>query len=478
MPPSSQHGQRPGRAPRAPRALRITAAALLLPMLLAADARSASAQDAWPADPLAPFVAEAIRANLALSERGDAVRQREAASREARGRYLPSVAIDARHTRAYGAVLDFGEVLNPVYGALNQLLGAPTFPSDLNLQLPLRQETRLRLLQPLYQPAIGAGVAAARALHGAESAGHVVQARALAAQVRLAYLDVARATRVIELYDTTLPLVQENERVARRLIEAGRATPDVALRALAEHQSIAQDRLEAVERREAARRAFNVLLARPLESPLELVPDSLLAALPMPMRDAAVQGALARREELAQLARERDAARAQERLARASFLPAVTVALDYGVQGAGYRIAADRDFLLATVALQWNVFNGGQDAARREQAVLGSRRVETQRRDAEQRIAFEVTQAWTGASVAREAIVVAEARLAAAERAFRLVERRYAEGAASLVEFTDARAAYTSAGLNRILTTYDWLARRVDLDRAAALSPLHSATIR
>jgi outer membrane protein TolC len=272
--------------------------------------------------------------------------------------------------------------------------------------------------------------------------------------------------------------VRENERVAGRLIEAGRATPDVALRARAELQAVAQERLEAIERREAARRAFNVLLDRPLEAPLELVPDSLLAALPMPARDEAVQGALARREELAQLARGRDAARAQERLARASFLPGVSVALDYGVQGTEYRFGADRDFLLATVALQWNLFNGGQDAARREQAALGTRRVETQRRDVERRVALEVTQAWTGAAVAREAIAVAEARLAAAERSFRLVERRYGEGAASLVEFTDARAAYTSAGLNRILTTYEWLARRVDLDRAAALSPLPLATTR
>ena len=425
-----------------------------------------------PPDPLAPFVAEALRANLGLAERREVLDQREAAVREARGRRLPSLAVDARYTRPFGNVLDLGDAVNPAYAALNQLLGQARFPTDVSVQLPLRQETRLRVAQPLYQPAIGAAHAATRALHDAEDAGYRAQARALGAQVRLAYLDVARATRVVELYEATLPLVRENARVAERLVGAGRATPDVVLRARAEVQAVEQQRLEAAERRDAARRAFNLLLDRPLETPLALVPDSLLVACDTMPRDDAVRAAIDGREELQQLAHGRDAARAQERAVRAAYLPGVSAAVDYGVQGREYRFGRDADFILATVALQWNVYNGGQDAARREQAAAGARRVEVQRRDVERRIALEATQAWEGAEVARQAIAVAASRRAATERAYRLVERRYAEGAASLVEYTDARTAYTGAGLNHILTTYAWLARRVELERAAALRPL------
>ena len=74
--------------------------------------------------------------------------------------------------------------------------------------------------------------------------------------------------------------------------------------------------------------------------------------------------------------------------------------------------------------------------------------------------------------MARAAITTAEARLAAAERSFALVRRRWEEGLASQVEFLDARTAYTSADLNRVLTVYRYATRYVDFERAAALRPL------
>ena len=74
------------------------------------------------------------------------------------------------------------------------------------------------------------------------------------------------------------------------------------------------------------------------------------------------------------------------------------------MQGNEYRFARDRDFALVTVSAQWNLFNGGRDAARAEQATLDTRRLETQRAELERRIALEVRQAYEGARVAREAI--------------------------------------------------------------------------
>jgi outer membrane protein TolC len=47
---------------------------------------------------------------------------------------------------------------------------------------------------------------------------------------------------------------------------------------------------------------------------------------------------------------------------------------------------------------------------------------------------------------------------------------------ATLVELLDARTAFTAAGLNRIVTTYDYWTRRVELERAAALYALPPAT--
>jgi outer membrane protein TolC len=57
----------------------------------------------------------------------------------------------------------------------------------------------------------------------------------------------------------------------------------------------------------------------------------------------------------------------------------------------------------------------------------------------------------------------------AARRTYQLVARKYQEGMAAQVELVDARTSYTSAELNLILTRYAYAARRVELERAAAL---------
>ena len=86
-------------------------------------------------------------------------------------------------------------------------------------------------------------------------------------------------------------------------------------------------------------------------------------------------------------------------------------------------------------------------------------------------MALETRTAWRAAEVARLNEATAADRLASATRSYELVERRYREGAAAQVELIDARTARTAAALNQVLTHYDLLARRVELERAAGLYP-------
>ena len=157
------------------------------------------------------------------------------------------------------------------------------------------------------------------------------------------------------------------------------------------------------------------------------------------------------------------------RAARAAFLPTAVVALDYGTQGRDYRLGADRDFVVASAVLQWNLFNGGQDAARHEQAQLDVERVRVQRADLERQIALQVYAAFGATRVARTAVGSAVERESAARRNWELVRRRGDQGTASSLDVLDARTAWTRAALNLILTRYGYATRWVELERAAAL---------
>src|SRR5438034_9263344 len=338
-------------------------------------------------DPLGQLVAEALRTNLGLEGEGLAERRATAEVREARGLFFPSLGLQSRYSRL-GGVPNIGDLINPAYATLNQLTGTSRFPTNINFTLPQRHESRLELVQPIFNPGI------------------------------LANYSVA----------------------------------------------------EARERRLAASRALNRIVRRPLDAPVEVVPDSVFDRLPLDITaDSGVARALAEREELRQVEAGVHAAQAAGRAATAAFLPSVSVALDYGFQGPDVAFRSSNDFWLASVVVSWNLFNGGRDAARRSEAGYEADRARTQRQDVADRIALQVRTAHEAAAVARSAIATADVRLEAARRTFELGRRRYEEGVASPIEFVDARTAYTSAQLNRVLTAYRYAIRWVELERAAAL---------
>jgi len=331
----------------------------------------------------------------------------------------------------------------------------------------------MRLAQPIFQPAIGAGIRAASAARDAQSAAVRAAARTLAAQVQTSYWTVASADRAVELYRITLPLVDENVRVNERLLASGTATPDAVLRARADRSEVAQQLADAELQQASARRGFNLLLERPFDTPIVMLPDSALDVVANITRgltlDELIRHALAGRDELRQAESAITAADAQEKVAAAAFLPTVAVALDYGVQGNTYRFDRNHDALAASVVVEWNLFNGGRDEARRQQAAIGENRARVARHETERRIELDVRQWYDAVQVASAAVSTARDRWAAAQRSFELVARRHTEGMASQIEFIDARTAFTRAGLNLILTRQGLAVRSAELERAAAL---------
>ncbi len=370
-------------------------------------------------DPLGPLVTEALERNRSLQAERLAERRTQAEVAEARGLFFPSVTLDSRYS-AQDGTLNLGDLLNPAFAALNQLRGSTDFPTSLDLTLPLAHESRVRLTQPLFNETIRRNYALARRRHAGQEARRLGAARRLAAEVQIAYLSLAAARSAAAVYESSLSLVAENERVTERLLAAGRGTPDAVFRARAERSDVAQRLAEAREQVDAAARALNQILGRALDTPIAAIPDTALSFDLAIAEGSAVASALARREELAQLDAGIGAADAAVGLATAAFLPTVALAVDYGFQSQDVRLDRESDYWVASVVVSWNLLNGGRDGARRSAARAEADRQRVTRTDVEERIRLEVRQAYEAAVVARDAITTAETRVAAARRSFEL----------------------------------------------------------
>ncbi|MHB1313717.1 MAG: TolC family protein [Gemmatimonadaceae bacterium] len=434
---------------------------LTLPRLAAAQA---------PASPLDSIARLAISRNLGLRQTREAEAQSALAVRQARGLFLPTLGAEARYSEMSGAI-DLGDAINPAYAALNQLIGRDQFPTNIHQTLPYKQETKLKSVLPLFNGALFANLGAARAIRDLRGAERAAATRRLDAEARIAYLNYSRAARAVEVWDAALPVLAENERVAARLLNAGTITGDAVYRARAARADGDQQRADAVRQRDAALGALNLLLDRDADAPVPVLDE---AALPEPRPLTLDEALLAsqRREERGQASAGVDAARAQGRAATASFLPSVALAADYGVQGSEYHFDTAHDAAMASLVLSWNFFNGGQDEMRRQQASSQRRAMAMRAAEADRQIALDVRTAYDAMTVARQSVVSATARLESSRRAFTLVDKRFAEGLASHLEWSDARAQLTASELNLVMTRYAAAARVVDLERAAALRAL------
>ncbi len=422
------------------------------------------------------YLAIAVDSNLALQRQDLSVAQSVTALDEARGRYLPQLSLSSRFSRAEGGrtiALPLGDLLNPVYATLNDLLAAqgqpPAFGSVNNTDIPFlreqEQQTYVQLVQPLYAPEIGAGVRARRALAQSERAARDAVALTLTRDVRVAYHNWLKARQGLGIVDASRVLLQENLRVNESLHLNGKITRDQVLRAQAELLEVEQERVSSANALDISRSYFNFLLNRPLGTPIEVGAVEEAPAQPGALETLQEQ-ALRQRPELQQLQTATEAAQAQVSAARSRFKPTIALAVESGVQGEEYRFGSQDDYSIASLTFNWNLFNGNQDKARLSQARLAARSADLQREDTARRIALEVEQTHGDVLSAISALGTARARQEAAREGFKIAARKRDAGVISQVEFLDARTTLTSAELNHAVTQFDLLMRQAELARA------------
>ncbi len=487
---------------------RAPAAAGLLAALLVANfghaAQSRSAQDADTTTPAQAagcprpagvqalaqaLVDESLANNAEMKGVQATVAQRVAALDAARAHYLPAIDFQMRYTRADGGRqidLPVGDLLNPVYSTLNDLLqaaGKPAqFPQIKNESIPLlrphEQDTSLRLTQPLFDMRVSAGVRGREAeLRASNQEMQAFRSR-LTRDVHQAYYRWLRARQSARILDVTVELAEANLKVNESLSRNGKITPDLVLRAEADLLEIQQAHLAVQNGVRLAQAYVNLLRNLPMDEPLpetdvcdadveaartRLLHDTGAAEFALP----AMQGmAEKRRAELARLDAALDAAKAGEDLVRARLSPQLALAVDAGIQGENYDFGGDAPYMMASLVLRYNTFNGGGDIAALNEARAVTAQLRAARAQAVQGIGMEVLDALQVFDVAYVSLRTAEKRVAAVEGAFAIAEKKRDLGQINQTEFIDARRSLTDARLNRNMTRFAALSQLAELEYA------------
>jgi outer membrane protein len=444
--------------------LRFLIAVLLIPGLLNAQ------------EVLNGYIRYGIENNLALQQKQSGYRKSIEALKEARGLFYPNISFNARYTVSEGGrVIDFpiGDLLNPVYMTLNNLTASNMFPFVDNQQVkflrPFEQETKLRLIQPVFNTDIFYNSKIKKEMTVFEEEDMNQYRRELIAEIKKAYYNVATAYGVFSMLEDTRSLLTENVRVNKRLIENDKVTIDYLYRSETELSRFDQQLQNAEKNKKIAAAYFNFLLNRPLTDSIIIRQPEVFPSL----ADFTVnysQSAVENREELKKLSSYSNITEMQGKMNRSGKLPEMFIAVDYGFQGTDYRFNKNQDYLQASAILTWNLFSGFQNRSKIKQSVIEKEIIDKQLEEARKQIQLQVINTMNELLTSEKGIAAAEARLKNAREGFRLVNRKYEEGQASLIEFIDSRTTLTQAEENLIISKFNYLSSFAEFEKVTAIN--------
>lgn len=423
------------------------------------------------------YIREGLESNKGLKQMQLDYAGDLSALQEAKGMFFPDISMQARYTVAKGGrTIDFpvGDLLNPVYSTLNMLTASETFPQIENQEFsfyrPTEQETKVSVVQTIYNSDIVQNYKIQKQYAEISRIDVERYQRELIKEITKAYYEYKKAYNLRALADTSLNLVEENLRVSQKLFENDRVTKDAVYRSESELSKVEVQRAQANMLVEASRAYFNFLLNRSLTEPVELIPE--LPVPPMVSLEDATNLALLNRVELQQLEEYQQLNRHVTSLEKGKNIPGVFGVLDYGFQGEQYSFTGEDDFMLASLVMKWNLFQGRANHQKVQQSKIQGAKLEELYLQTEQQISLDVINNFYGLQAAYESVESAGKQSSSATRAYELINRKYMEGQASLLELIDARTNVTNAVANSIIATSEYYSQLADFEYAMGANGL------
>jgi outer membrane protein TolC len=416
---------------------------------------------AWAAGPIqlslkrAVEVAVSPEGNTSIQLSGEALKQAQSRSAQARAALLPDLEASMTERSQTESLAAMGiKIVVPIPN-----FQFPTFVGPFTTM-----DARATVTQSVFDfssirrfQASKVGVSSARS--DVDSTEEQV-----AAQVARAYLAAVRADADVESAQSDVTLAEAVLKQAENQKAAGTGTGIEITRAKVQLANDRQRLLVAGNQRTSARLQLMRVMGLRLDTELELTDKLAYVPVDAVTIEQAKAQALKERPDLrAQQEREANARMAAS-ATKMERLPSVEAFGDYGSIGTGF------DSALPTrtygVSLRVPVFDGGRRDARRAESASQYRSEKVRTNDLKEQIELDVRLALDGLESAEQQVQVAKEGLELADNELTQARRRYDAGVAIGVEVTDAQTRLERARDNQTEALYNYNVARIDLAQA------------
>jgi outer membrane protein TolC len=422
------------------------------------------------------YIEEGLKSNLQLKQEGLNYEKSVANLNIARALFLPQVSANTSYTWADGGrkiAFPIGDLMNPVYSTLNSLTGTTKFQPLENQSIQFLpndfHDTKLRIIQPIFNPDIYFNYKAQKELISVQDAQKKAYENELKFSIASSYYQYLESEEAIKILNQSHVLILELLKINRKLVANDKATKEVVLNAEYELNKIEQQLAEAEKNNAVSKSYFNFLLNRDLSSIIEK--DTTLAksiASAYNLQDLTTQ-AIDQRQELKQAQRSLQVGEQAVLLNKNNaLLPQINLVGDVGYQGFKYKFDDDQRYWLVQFSLSWDLFKGGEKHAKIQRARIDYKITENRLEQLKRQIELQVIQSYHELAAAQRTYVMSQSGVKSTEKSFQIIQAKYNEGQAIMLEYLDAENKLTTARMTEAINTYELLRREAALQKTVA----------
>ncbi|MBL0105362.1 MAG: TolC family protein [Bacteroidetes bacterium] len=404
------------------------------------------------------YVDYGLKNNLVLQQKNVSLESAMYSLREARSLFLPSITLLGDYQSGEGGrSIDFpvGDLLNPAYQTLNQLIGQQAFPMLENVNINFLPnnyyDVKLRASMPLfntdiiYNKKIQSGQVQ---LKQSELDAYKAE---LTKEIKSAYYTYLSSLSAVNIYEDASKLASEGKRVNESLAANGKAVKAYVIRSESELQQVEAKRKSAIEQAHNAQLYFNFIINAEASQEIDTTgmhqmdlakAESYLLADPD----------ISKRSELKTLAQAEEISKNAYKLSSSYMIPKVSGFIDYGSQSADWIYNSETRYYFAGVHLELPLFTSGQNSYKKHRAELTMKNQSLTTDYTTKQIKLAASAAKNNLRIAYENYLSSVKQEESAQYYNRLIQKGYAEGVNSFIESIDARTQLTAASLQRVIS--------------------------
>ncbi|PLK46318.1 TolC family protein [Emticicia sp. TH156] len=424
---------------------------------------------------LESYIQEGLKNNLALRQETLEIEKAQENVKQAKANFSPKITFAPNYTLAAGGrrlAFPVGDLLNPVYSTLNRLTNSNSFPQIENVNEQLApnnfHDTKFTFQYPVYNTDIRYNLLIQHDLLTAQEARKRIVENEVRYNITIAYLQYLQTLEAQKIFEVSRKVLNDFVKLNEKLVSNNVATKDVIYSAEYEVSKIDQQVAAMDKNRNTAKAYLNFLMNRDFGTEIQV--DSIfLDADTRTDIEAAREQSIMNRQEINQLKANIQATESAIKLQQMNaFRPQVFVGGSTGFQGRGYTFK-DQAYAIGQIGLNWDVFHGYEKKSKIQQAKIQKNLLETKLDEVQKQIQLQVSQAYFEWEAARKTLPTAKDGTIKADKYFKVVDSRYRNGQAILIEYLRAQNEVITARLQESLAKYDILLKKAMLDKVGAV---------